>query len=366
MPGRKARRWQDLDHSDEPLLEYVVGARSLQTHGPIPEFLAKKGAERAPKTHKWYRDSLTQLWQFLEQRELTRISQFDEHAVNLFRVYLQESGWSENTVSNRLRAIKAFARWMGEKGWTEGNALQGLRVPQSTKPRFDLIPDDIRARLFTLFNQDTYLGSRNLAILALLSDTGLRREEAANLLLRNVDLEAQVLKVYSDKVEEWRYVPLTDEAVAVLRNYLKWRTRYFGQAARRRVVSNQDRRRLTPRRVQSDRLFLSCDGQALTPDGLGQVLTRVSKKLGLRIHAHLFRHDWITRKALDGENPSVVRRWAGHKSFVMTDYYFDLAEELLGAIKPKRSVLSSVPLPGSRRRGRPPAAARLAVSRPPK
>ena len=28
----------------------------------------------------------------------------------------------------------------------------------------------------------------------------------------------------------------------------------------------------------------------------------------------------------------MVRRWAGHKSFAMTDYYFDLADEMLGAI----------------------------------
>jgi hypothetical protein len=52
MSGRNARRWQDVDHSDELLLEYVVGAKSTQTRGPIPEFLAKKGAERAPKTYR--------------------------------------------------------------------------------------------------------------------------------------------------------------------------------------------------------------------------------------------------------------------------------------------------------------------------
>jgi len=92
----------------------------------------------------------------------------------------------------------------------------------------------------------------------------------------------------------------------------------------------------------------------LSPHGLHQVLRRAGGKAGLRLHAHLFRHDWITRKALDGESPSVVKRWAGHRSYAMTDYYFGLAEELLGAIKPKRSVLAAVALPGVRRRGRPP------------
>ncbi|MGH2368718.1 MAG: phage integrase SAM-like domain-containing protein [Chloroflexota bacterium] len=100
----------------------------------MAEFLANKAAERAPKTHEWYRDSLMQLRTFLEARGLTRSGQFDEHAVNMFRVHLRERRVAENTVSNRLRAIKAFVRWMAERGWTEGNVLKDLQVPQSTRP----------------------------------------------------------------------------------------------------------------------------------------------------------------------------------------------------------------------------------------
>jgi len=39
----------------------------------------------------------------------------------------------------------------------------------------------------------------------------------------------------------------------------------------------------------------------------------------------------------------------------MTDYYFGVAEGMLGAIKPKRSVLSTITVPGGIRRkgGRP-------------
>lgn len=227
-----------------------------------------------------------------------------------------------------------------------------MKAPQSVKPRFDLISDQARARVFAQYQPDTFLGSRNLAILAILSDTGLRREEVANLLLKNVDLEAHVLKVYSDKTEEWRYVPLTDEAAALIRNYLKWRTRFFVQPARHRLNGDQNHRRREPRQIHSDRLFLTWQGKALRPPMLGLILRRAGQKLGFRVHAHHFRHDWITRKALDGESPSVVKRWAGHKSYVMTDYYFGLAEELLGAIQPKQSVLASLALPGIRRRSR--------------
>lgn len=64
--------------------------------------------------------------------------------------------------------------------------------------------------------------------------------------------------------------------------------------------------------------------------------------VNVRIHSHLFRHNFLTEKALDGENPSMVRRWAGHKSYEMTDYYFGLAEAKLAAIKPKQSTLAGL------------------------
>ncbi|MFN8531952.1 MAG: tyrosine-type recombinase/integrase [Dehalococcoidia bacterium] len=342
-----------MDHSKEPLLAYRVSARSQQTTGPIPEFLAKKAAEQAPKTAVWYREALMQFWTFVESQDLTTVGDFSEMTVNLWRKELRRRGVSDNTIAGRLRALKAFSRWMATKGWTPTHVLADLKAPQTTKPQFDLIPDDVRRRLFALYDQDTYLGSRNLAILAVLSDTGMRREEVANLLLKNVDLDAQVVKVYADKTEEWRYIPLSDEVVAMVRNYLKWRGRYFAQPARKRRNGDQNHRRHVPREIRSDRLFLSWDGETISPDGLGHILQRARQKLGFRIHAHLFRHDWITRKALDGESPSVVRRWAGHKSFLMTDYYFGLAEEMLGAIKPKRSTLASISVPGMKRRGRP-------------
>jgi integrase len=242
---------------------------------------------------------------------------------------------------------------MALRGWTDGNQLKGLKVPTSPRPHFDLIPDDIRAKLFSLYSPDTFLGSRNLALLAVLSDTGLRREEVARLEMRHVDLTGRVLRVFSDKVTEWRYVPLTDETVAYLHNYLKWRQKYFASRGQQRIHAGATKRTRVARVEDTEHLFLSWNGHCMRPEDVGQTLSRASKKLGVRIHPHLFRHDWITRKALDGENPSIVRRWAGHKTFSMTDYYFELADEMLAAIKPKKSVLAGLALPGKPRRGRP-------------
>ena len=301
-------RRQRMNHSDELLISYRVLRGATTTSGPIPDFLAKKQAEQAPKTYRWYHESLTQLWAFLEPQGLTTVAQFNERAVNLFRTHLRKRGVTDNTVSNRMRALRAFGRWLHRSGWVEHDPLENVKIPQSTKPHFDLIPDHVRSQLFALYSPNTFLGARNLAMLAVLSDTGLRREELVNVLEKNVDLDGQMVRVFSDKVEEWRYVPLTTESTALIRNYVKWRGRYFNRPARARVDGDENRREKVNRSITCQQLFVAWNGTALKPQSLMQILERASKKLGYRIHAHLFRHDWITRKALDGESPSVVRR----------------------------------------------------------
>jgi hypothetical protein len=99
MSANRPRMPRAVNHSTEPLLHYVVvdlNRSSTKTLGPIPEFLARKEAEQAPKTFEWYRDSLTQLWAFLEETGHTTIGDFDDRAVNLFRLNLRKRGVSDN------------------------------------------------------------------------------------------------------------------------------------------------------------------------------------------------------------------------------------------------------------------------------
>ena len=97
--------------------------------------------------------------------------------------------------------------------------------------------------------------------------------------------------------------------------------------------------------MTADHLLLHLEGRPLSENAVGLMVRRLRARLADRastipIHPHLFRHNFLTEKALDGENPSMVRRWAGHRSYEMTDYYFGLAEAKLAAIKPKQSTLA--------------------------
>jgi integrase len=213
------------------------------------------------------------------------------------------------------------------------------------------LPSSWRSRtLLGALNPDTFLGARNLAILCMFLDTGIRREELANLKDARTNLTDDYIEVYSQKTDEWRIVPLSPPAVAVCQNYLTWRARLLETPIRHRATKgDSNHRRKGPRSLATDNFFCIWKGEPLVENGVGLIIRRLRAWLArsgvvIPIHPHLFRHNFLTEKALDGENSSIVRRWAGHKSYEMTDYYFGIAEAKLAAIKPKQSTLAGVEL----------------------
>jgi integrase len=191
---------------------------------------------------------------------------------------------------------------------------------------------------------------------------GVRRDELCILKDADVDLTDMQIRVYAPKTRQtrWRLVPFSEETAAVLANYVRLRERYLGRPSRRRARSGDDRRRSkVERRLGTDCFLISQAGEQLQGDSVASVLTRLCARLRIeafeeaRLHAHLFRHDYITRKALDGENPSVLKRWVGHRTSAMTDRYFGVAESKLASIRPKHSVLEGIVALPQSKRGRP-------------
>ena len=264
--------------------------------------------------------------------------------------HLKKQQLADNSIATAFRCLKAFTRWMYKRGWTERDRFEDVKRPPFVRPKFDTLTLDQKQAMLSLFKSNTFLGARNVAILCVFLDTGIRLEELVHLLADDVHLDQGFMEVYSRKTDDWRIVPLAPESVSVCRHWLKWRDKFLNRKTRERAFpGEQNTRRRTGRTLSTDTFFCSWKGVALTESGVGQMVRRAGQQLqkqglSVRIHPHLFRHNFLTEKALDGENPSIVRRWAGHKNYQMTDYYFGLAEAKLAAIKPKQSTLAGLQL----------------------
>jgi site-specific recombinase XerD len=343
-----------MNHDDALLREQIVRVSRVDERGPIPEFLAKKDAEQAKQTCAGYRYALKRFLAFVG--EDATVGDVTEATGHRFLRHLREENLSDNTIATYLRSLKAFTRWMHKKGWTERDRFADVKQPPFVRPKFDTLASTEKQAILTSLNPDTFLGARNLAILCLFLDTGVRREELVHLKEARVHLGEGYIEVYSQKTSDWRVIPLSSEAVAICQNYLKWRDRFMTRPIRRRADKADSNHRVKEARNRtSDTFFCTWLGGRLSVNSVGWMVRRLSAKLveagvNVRLHPHLFRHNFLTEKALDGENPSMVRRWAGHRKYEMTDYYFGLAEAKLAAIKPKQSTLAGLQiLPKNRR-----------------
>ena len=342
-----------MDHDHELLVEEIVRRSSTQRRGPVAEFLAKKEAEQEHKTFLGYRTELLRFSTFLGEE--ATVGDVAEAAGHGYLTHVKSLGLSENSVATAFRCLKAFTRWMHKKGWTERDRFEDVKRPQFVRPKFDTLSLEQKQTIISAFNTETFLGARNLTVMCIFLDTGVRLEELVHLKAERVHLDQGYIEVYSQKTDEWRIIPLSPETVAVCHNYLKWRDKFLQMPARHRASPDDvNHRRKSCRSLTTDTFFCSWKGEPLTENGIGQMVRGLRDRLAkagtpIHIHPHLFRHNFLTEKALDGENPSIVRRWAGHKSYEMTDYYFGLADAKLAAIKPKQSTLAGLTILPERR-----------------
>jgi integrase/recombinase XerD len=308
--------------------------------------LAKKRAEQARETSSGYRVALERFRDFLG--EDATVGDLQDTAGYDFLEHLKDSGLSANTIATYFKWLKAFTRWMKKKGWTERDRFEDVKQPPFFRPKFDTLDREQKQAILSEFNPNTFYGARNLAILCLFLDTGMRREELAHLEEERVHLAAGFVEPYSEKTDEWRIIPLSPEVVAVCHNYVKWRAKLLIKPIRHRAALNDsNHRRKEARTLKATTFFWSWNGEALSPDAVGLMVRRLRNRLQssgieMALHPHLFRHNFLTEKALDGENPSIVRRWAGHRRFASTGFYFGLAEVKLAAIEPKQSTLAGL------------------------
>ncbi len=155
-------------------------------------------------------------------------------------------------------------------------------------------------------------GLRDRAMLELLYATGLRVSELVTLRVAQVNREQGVIRV-SGKGNKERLVPLGEEA-------LEWLARYL-----------RDGRGLILGARQSDALFPSRAGRAMTRQAFWQIIKRHAHKAGIgkRLSPHTLRHAFATHLLNHGADLRVVQMLLGHSDISTTQIYTHVARERL-------------------------------------
>lgn len=210
------------------------------------------------------------------------------------------------TRSNAACALISLGRYLLGAGLVERNPLENLMLPRVVRQ----LPDNVLSiremeRLLSQPGLDDPVELRNRALMELLYATGLRRNEALDLALEDVDLGSGEVRVRRGKGGRGRIVPLGREAAAACSAWLA--------EARPALAAKGD----------SGHFFLSTSGGRVGDKRFSAALKRYAARAGIArpVGFHTFRHSVATHLLQRGAGIRYIQELLGHRSILATQIY---------------------------------------------
>jgi integrase/recombinase XerC len=297
------------DHRKKPALNLAELTRAIDGY-----VMDSRVRMQSPRTTEQKREHLGKLLWFLQNKGFSAIT---ESSVQQFIAYIPaahndpEGRWGiadpttgmpgisakrpvgRNTVRSYFKTLKTFFGWCIKRTLIEKCPMELMQMP--TKEDVDVVPMSI-SQIDQLIEAARLSKNpeRNIAMITLLFDRGLRAAELVSLKVKDVD-------------------PFTNQ-ITVTGKGNKQRTVYMGRTCGQVMW---DYHNSMGERSPEDALFESRDGGHLKPNGLGQVVRengRRARVTGVRCSPHTIRHSYAVETLEAGASEIYLMRSMGHKT----------------------------------------------------
>jgi integrase/recombinase XerD len=272
---------------------------------------------KSPKTIEWYTSFLDRFCTFLERNNRpTDVNCLNKSHIREFIRYLQVEAkaphtgtpLSPATIQGYIRTLKAFFSWAIREEFLSSNPMAVIAMPKSLTKIINTFTDEQVAKLADACLGSSGNGHRNLTILLLLLDSGLRVSELVHIGLDDVNLTEGQIIIRQAKGKKERIVPIGSIVQKSLWKYINLH-------------------RSKPLTDNVTRLFLSENGLPLTKSGIQQMMRRLARRAGItrvRCSPHTFRHSFAKRYLLNGGDIFSLQRILGHSSLASVRLYLNL------------------------------------------
>ncbi|MGH8633850.1 MAG: site-specific tyrosine recombinase XerD [Burkholderiales bacterium] len=272
----------------------------------------------ARNTLEAYRRDLSQFAAWLESRHGRKLLEGDNGNIQAYLGHLFKKKSRATSAARFLSSLKRFYRYGLRQGRIRADPT--LKIDSPKLPRGlpkSLTEEDVESLLAAPAVEEA-LGLRDRAMLETLYASGLRVSELVTLKLGQVSQDMGVVRVVGKGSKE-RLVPLGEEAIAWIRQYLK--------EARPELLGGR----------AADDLFVTARGAAMTRQMFWHLLRRYSAQAGLKkpISPHTLRHAFATHLLNHGADLRVVQLLLGHSDISTTQIYTHVARERLKQLHAK-------------------------------
>lgn len=222
--------------------------------------------------------------------------------------YIKSNGVyiSSRTRKDYLKDMLVLMNYLFENEYIEKDITKRFKLPKVHNQPLEPLSQVEVDKLDNCYSLNTYYGSRNLAILHLLLDEGMRAGEVLKLKYNMINFDENYIVIKNSKYGKGRILPLSNKVKDYLIAYLDHCTR-----------------------LDDDIVFTTYDNNSLNNDSLKNLFARLKKKSGVtRVYPHLLRHTFATSYILSGGSVEMLRVYMGHSDIQTTQNYLHLANEM--------------------------------------
>jgi integrase/recombinase XerD len=273
------------------------------------------------KTISAYKTSLNQFRLYLRDEKSITFEKvdfdcFSKVQVYGFLVYLRDNRkCSVATLNLRLAAIKSFLRYCSGEDISCTAVYLGVsgihKFKGEKKPCVEYLKPEQLKLIYSVPENQTKMGRRDIFIMIFFYETGARIEELLNLKLSDIMRIGKVsqIRIYG-KGKKVRHVPLLNETLLHLDAYLS---------------------EFHPSSGDNDYLFYTIHNHVhtkMSPGNVDHLLKKYASKASVsddtfpkKLHAHMFRHSIAMAMYKKGVPLSYIKDILGHESFDSVTIY---------------------------------------------
>ncbi|MCZ9852186.1 tyrosine-type recombinase/integrase [Brachyspira hyodysenteriae] len=148
---------------------------------------------------------------------------------------------------------------------------------------------------------ESFADERNIFMLLLMSNTGIRRKELACIDIDNIHFDNNTIAIYKSKGDKPRIISFSNSIKSKLFEYLKLRKSILKQ---RNKIHNM--------------LFIKTNGDPLNINTISTIMHFISKKTNIKVTCHSLRRGFATDMAENGTDIYVISKMLGHQNINTT------------------------------------------------
>ena len=286
-----------IDYSDLKKETETKASRAVsQDREPLPEgFLEKLEQKRySPLTIRTYSKYFRDFQRHFKGQKLPDITVEEINTYILDLIKIKEISHSQQ--NQRINAIKYY--------YEHVLGRERLDYIQIERPRQQKrLPDVLSKKEVGAMIKGT-TNIKHKCIIALIYSCGLRRSEAINMKLENIDSKRMLVKIVDAKGQKDRYVQLAEGVLKILRLYYK-------------------------KEKPKVWLFEGQGGHQYSATSIYNIIIKAARiaKIKKRVYPHILRHSFATHHLEQGTDLRYIQTWLGHSSSKTTEIYTKVSQK---------------------------------------